>query len=299
MSLPRPLTEAITRTLRESGDDSPVNRIMPIGGGDINLAARIVTQKQTFCVKWHNSPPDGFFESEARGLARLAEAACVRVPKVIGWGDVPGSTTAYLIMEWVERASKSERSAEKLGRRLACQHLVRQSQYGLDHNNYIGKLPQLNHLSDSWLEFYRTQRLGVQRDLAMQQGRLPAQRAHLLDRLIETLDEWIDECACQPSLLHGDLWGGNWMTTDGDEPVIFDPAVYVGCREADLAMTTLFGGFPAGFYDAYREVFPFKTGYEERQPLYHLYYLLCHLNLFGEGYGSAIDDILRRYVCTW
>jgi fructosamine-3-kinase len=299
MSLPRPLSDAIYCTLQEKGDDSPITRIMPIGGGDINLAARIVTQQQTYCVKWHNSPPVGVFESEARGLARLAEATCVRVPKVIGWGNVPGSTTAYLIMEWIERATKSDRSAERLGRRLACQHLVRQPQYGLDHDNFIGRLPQLNQLSDSWLEFYRTQRLNIQRDLAMKQGLLPAQRAHLLDRLIERLDEWIDECACHPSLLHGDLWGGNWMATEGDEPVIFDPAITIGCHEVDLAMTTLFGGFPSSFYDAYREVFPFKTGYEERQPLYHLYYLLCHLNLFGEGYGSAIDDILRRYVCTW
>lgn len=299
MSLPQPLTESIRRTLQDTGDDSPITRLTPIGGGDINLAAQVVTQRQTYCVKWHNSPPAGFFESEARGLARLAEAACIRVPRVIGWGAVPDATTAYLILEWIERVGKSDRSAEKLGRKLACQHLAKQPHYGLDHDNFIGRLPQPNHVSDSWLEFYRTQRLGVQRDLAMQQGRLPAHRAHLLDRLIETLDEWIDECSCQASLLHGDLWGGNWMTTTGDEPVIFDPAVYAGCREADLAMTTLFGRFPQDFYDAYREVFPFKAGYEERQPLYHLYSLLCHLNLFGEGYGSAIDDILRRYVCTW
>ncbi|MBN1311058.1 MAG: fructosamine kinase family protein [Anaerolineae bacterium] len=299
MSLPRPLTEAIRTTLQENGDNSPLVRTVPIGGGDINLAAHILTQKQAYFVKWHNSPPKGFFEGEARGLTLLAEAGCVRVPEVIGWGCIPDSVTCFLILEWIERTGKSEECAEELGRNLARQHLIKQEDYGLDHDNFIGRLPQPNRLSTSWLDFYRTQRLGVQRDLAMQQGRLPAQRAHLLDRLIETLDEWIDEDACQPSLLHGDLWGGNWMATTSGEPVIFDPAVYIGCREADLAMTTLFGGFPQTFYDAYSEVFAFHSGYEERQQLYQLYYLLCHLNLFGEGYGESVDNILRRYVCTW
>ncbi|MBN1427489.1 MAG: fructosamine kinase family protein [Anaerolineae bacterium] len=299
MSLPGSLTQAICNTLRTYGDNSPLVKTVPIGGGDINLAAYIISHQQPYFVKWHNSPPQGFFEDEAQGLARLAEAGCVRVPLVVGWGCVPDSTTCYLILEWIERENKNDKSAEDLGRNLARQHLVKQSEYGLDHDNFIGRLPQPNRLSNSWLEFYQTQRLGVQRDLAMQQGRLPAHRAHLLDRLIETLDEWIDEDDCRPSLLHGDLWGGNWMTTTGGEPVIFDPAVYVGCREADLAMTTLFGGFPRTFYDAYSEVFPLQNGYEERQPLYQLYYLLCHLNLFGEGYGGSVDDILRRYVCTW
>jgi fructosamine-3-kinase len=136
----------------------------------------------------------------------------------------------------------------------------------------------------------------AQRDLAAHLGHLPAHRARLLDRLMSRLSEWIDESQCKPSLLHGDLWGGNWMVSAVGEPVLIDPAVYVGDREADLAMSALFGGFPPSFYAAYREVYPLAPGYEDRQPLYQLYYLLCHLNLFGEGYGGSVDNILRRYV---
>ena len=146
------------------------------------------------------------------------------------------------------------------------------------------------------MSFYRDERLGAQRDLARQRGHLPRERARLLDRLIERLDEWIDERHVQPSLLHGDLWGGNWMVALDGQPVLIDPAVYFGDREADLAMTSLFGGFPPDFYSAYNEVFPFAPGYRERQPLYQLYYLLVHLNLFGESYGPRVDGILRQYV---
>jgi fructosamine-3-kinase len=113
--------------------------------------------------------------------------------------------------------------------------------------------------------------------------------------VIGSLDRWIGEADCQPSLLHGDLWGGNWLVSAAGEPVLIDPAVYYGDREADLAMTRLFGGFPPAFYGAYEEVFPLASGHAEREPLYRLYYLLCHLNLFGESYGGSVDGILRGY----
>lgn len=292
-----PLQAALLDTLAGAGDGGPLGEVRRVGGGDINQAARVTTSQGDYFVKWHTAPPPAFFEREADGLSRLAASQAVRVPAVVGYGTVPGEKTAFLILEWIDRGGgKHARAAEQLGRQLAGMHLQRQPRYGLPVDNYIGRLPQPNRQTGSWIDFYRAERLGAQRDQAAQGGRLPARRARLLDQLMDSLDRWIDESTCQPSLLHGDLWGGNWMVAADGEPVIIDPAVYVGDREADLAMTALFGGFPGSFYRAYDEVFPLAPGYEERQPLYQLYYLLCHLNLFGESYGGSVDRILHQYT---
>lgn len=296
MSFDQPLKDAIESVLRQHGDASPIRDIRQVGGGDINQAARIETVRRAYFVKWHTAPPPLFFECEANGLMLMAATNTARVPQVFGGGEVPDESTAFLVLEWIERGPSNTRSAETLGRQLAEMHRIRQDQYGFAHDNYIGRTPQQNGQSNSWLEFFQTQRLAPQRDLAAGAGRLPSRRALLLDQLIERLDEWIDDAGCQPSLLHGDLWGGNWMVASTGEPVLIDPAVYVGDREADLAMTSLFGGFPASFYAAYAEVFPLAAGYETREPIYQLYHLLNHLNLFGEGYGASVDAILARCV---
>jgi fructosamine-3-kinase len=290
------LASAVDSVLKAAGDPGPISDIRRVGGGDINRAARVETARGCYFVKWHPAPQPGVFTCEAKGLALLAAGSAARVPAVVGAGSVPESGAAFLVLEWIERGSgKDDSAAALLGRQLAGQHLTRHARYGLDHDNYIGRLPQPNAPSDSWVDFYASQRLGAQRDQAARNGLLPPARARLLDRLIASLDRWIDEPACQPSLLHGDLWGGNWMVSAAGEPVLIDPAVYYGDREADLAMTRLFGGFPQAFYDAYNEVFPLAPGHAEREPLYRLYYLLCHLNLFGESYGGSVDGILRRY----
>lgn len=290
------LAGAISSALNAAGDSGPIRQIVTLSGGDINQAARIDTPQARYFVKWHAAPPPEFFESEARGLRLLGAAGHVRVPAVIGWGQVPGGKGAFLILEFIEPGSRTGKAAECLGRQLAWQHLARQPQYGLDHDNYIGRLSQPNRPAHSWVDFYASQRLAPQRDLAARLGHLPARRAAMLDQLIERLGKWIDESHCQPSLLHGDLWGGNWMADGSGSPVLIDPAVAHGDRELDLAMTALFGGFPAAFYDAYREAFPLAAGYEDRQLLYQLYYLLAHLNLFGEGYGGGVDAVLQHYT---
>jgi fructosamine-3-kinase len=178
---------------------------------------------------------------------------------------------------------------------LAAQHRVLSPSFGLDDDNFIGANPQPNQRSDNWLTFFREQRLGFQMELARRNNLLPAQRARRLETLLNRLGDWLP---AQPpaSLLHGDLWGGNWLATASGEPALIDPAVYYGHREADLAFTELFGGFPAAFYTAYKAAWPPDPGYKERKDLYNLYHLLNHLNLFGEGYGGSVDSILQQYV---
>jgi len=269
----------------------PIRSLSPVNGGDINEAARIETIDARYFVKWNIASPPRMFQAEAHGLQLLTTANAIRIPRVIAVIDQPTA----LVLEWIDRGANQHSAAEALGRSLAQQHRSSAPIYGLDHDNFIGSNPQHNTPSRSWIEFFRDQRLGVQRDLAQRRGHLTSDRARRLDRMMSQLDRWIDESAVTPSLLHGDLWGGNWLIDAQGQPALIDPAVYYGDREAELAFTELFGGFGAPFYAAYNETWPLDRGYADRRDLYNLYHLLNHLNLFGEGYGGSVDAILRRY----
>jgi fructosamine-3-kinase len=179
---------------------------------------------------------------------------------------------------------------------LAALHRHTSTQYGLDHDNFIGELPQLNGRSADWVEFYRDQRIAPQVSIARQRGLLHRERERLLTRVMDRLPNLFGVHSEPPALLHGDLWSGNYMVADGDEPVIVDPAVYYGNREVEIAFTELFGGFPGGFLDAYHEAYPLAPDYRERRALYQLYPLLVHLNHFGEGYGPQVDAVCAHYV---
>jgi fructosamine-3-kinase len=269
--------------------------VQPVSGGSISRAFQVETNQHTYFFKWKQDAPDGFFRAERDGLRLLADAGA-RVPEVYAFRD---EHDGWILMEWIPASGTggySHRAAEALGRMLATLHSHRTKAYGLDADNFIGPLPQANGWMDSWTDFYRERRLLPQIQLAARKRRLPSKRAKRLNRLLDRLDEWLDVPDIRPALLHGDLWGGNWMTGKGDLPWLIDPAVYYGHREVDLAMSELFGGFPPSFYAAYREVYPLEPGYEDRKPLYQLYYLLVHLNLFGESYGPDIDRICLRYV---
>jgi len=297
--LPRSLAAALAQTL-----GAVPRRAQSIGGGDINRAARFVAGGRSYLVKWNVHPPvpppgaPGMFAAEARGLARLAGTRTLRVPAVHAFADGEDQGPAYILLEWIDSAPSGGRAdtGAALGRGLAALHRTTDVAYGLEHDNYCGATPQVNGWLESWIAFFGQRRLGVQMELATQKGRMNRERRRRLERLIARLGEWIDEAAIQPSLLHGDLWGGNWMAGPKGEPVIFDPAIYYGDREAELAMCHLFGGFPDEFFRAYDEAWPPAPGRDERLPLYQLYHLLNHLNLFGEGYGSGVDRILRQYV---
>jgi fructosamine-3-kinase len=270
----------------------PIRALTPVSGGDINEAARIETIDARYFVKWNLASPPRMFQAEARGLQLLATTNALRIPRVIAVIDQPPAQ----VLEWIDLGANKPAAAEALGRGLAQQHRSSAPTYGLDHDNFIGSNPQHNTPSRSWIEFFRDQRLGVQRDLAQRHGHLTSDRARRLDRVLNHLDQWIDERAVTPALLHGDLWGGNYLVDAQGQPVLIDPAVYYGDREAELAYTELFGGFGVRFYAAYNEAWPLDRGYADRRDLYNLYHLLNHLNLFGEGYSGSVDAILRRYA---
>lgn len=297
MALPAALAALLAEELK-----AELTAVRPVGGGDISQAARVEAGGRAYMVKWHSRPPQpmpgwlDLFAAEAAGLALLAAAQAVRVPAVVAHGAAgPGGLPAFIVMDWIERGRDLRAAGEILGRQLAGLHRVTAAAYGLEHGNYCGATPQDNRWLPTWIGFYGQRRLGFQMDLAGRQGLMPAERRHRLERLIGQLDRWIDEGACRPSLLHGDLWSGNWLVDAAGQPVLIDPAVYYGEREADLAMCRLFGGFPADFYAAYDASWPPAPGRDERVPLYQLYHLLNHLNLFGESYGGQVDSILRRY----
>jgi fructosamine-3-kinase len=290
MILPAALLSALATGLGQ------VTEATAISGGDISQAARLkLADGRRALVKWRDGSLPGLFAAEQQGLQLLRAAGALLVPQVLACREATANHPAFIAMEWLDTGPKTAASAEKLGRGLASLHRFTASSFGLEHDNFIGANPQPNHPTDNWVDFFRERRLGYQMELAGQNGRLPRPRAQRLQKLLNQLDNWLPAHP-SASLLHGDLWGGNWLATAAGEPALIDPAVYYGHREADLAFTELFGGFPAAFYAAYQSAWPLENGYEERKDLYNLYHLLNHLNLFGEGYGGGVDSILHRYA---
>jgi fructosamine-3-kinase len=291
---------AALMALKRIGDPGPLRDFSRVSGGSIGRAFRLVTDRNAYFFKGHEEAPSGFFAAEAQGLRRLGEAAkTVRVPHVFQWDGPDKGGTGWILMEWIAsdpRGPSFRGSAEKLGRGLAEIHRTTAEAFGLEEDNFIGILPQPNGWYPSWTDFYRERRLLPQIRLASEQGLLPERRSRLLHRLCERLEQWLERPGLRPSLLHGDLWNGNALTDSGGTPCLIDPAVYFGDREVDLAFSEMFGGFPDPFYDAYNEAFPLPPEFSDRKPLYQLYHLLVHLNLFGEAYGAAVDRIAERYA---
>lgn len=257
----------------------------PVGGGDISAAWHLDTGDIDIFLKTGPTSSADMFAAEAEGLAELASANAVRVPAVLAVGQA--SNDAFLALEWLSFERPSRNIEIDLGRRLAMLHRKVEDRFGWHRNNTIGLTPQKNEWSTDWVEFFRERRLGYQLQLARENG-FTGELQQQGNRLLERLPAIFADYEPLPSLLHGDLWGGNWASAGG-EPVIFDPAVYYGDRETDLAMTRLFGGFGRGFYEAYEAAWPLQAGSPVRQQLYQLYHVLNHLNLFGGGYrGRAL-----------
>jgi fructosamine-3-kinase len=260
-----------------------------VGGGDINQAERVVGRDgRRYFVKLNRADRLAMFEAEADGLAELA--AAIRVPNPVCSGIDAGR--AFLVLEYLELDGRGD-SAE-LGRQLAAMHRRRAPSFGWQRDNTIGATHQPNAWLDDWFDFLRQRRIGFQLELAGRNG-APSRMVERGEQLLDGLKAYFPGYVPAASLLHGDLWGGNYGFANG-KPVLFDPAVYYGDREADLAMTELFGGFPAAFYAAYNEAWPLDAGYPTRKTLYNLYHILNHFNLFGGGYAGQAERMIDRLL---
>lgn len=258
---------------------------LPIGGGDINQAYRVTDGSKDYFLKVHPNMTEAFFQAEVDGLKALGEV--VRVPETFATGV--HDHIAYLLMEWIEPGQGDQRD---IGKALTVIHGKKQETFGYAQDNYLGLLPQINTQGTDWWSFYFTNRIEVQIEIAKQRNRWTKQREQAYDALKErVLTRWSD-LNFRPSLLHGDFWSGNTFFDTQGQPIFVDPAVSYGHRELDIAMGQLFGGFRQSLFDAYQEAYPLDQDWQERIPVYQLYYLLVHLNLFGESYGSAVDRIL-------
>jgi fructosamine-3-kinase len=263
-----------------------------VSGGSINDAFEIETSSGKFFLKINSASRfPNMFEAEKRGLELLAQSSFL-VPKPLKVG-VAGDTQ-FILMEWIEKGAPKEGFWDQFGRSLAKLHSITSKQFGLDHDNYIGSLPQCNSEHGNWAGFYREDRLVPQMKLAEKNGRLTSQMKNGFEGLFRSLENIFPNE--NPSLLHGDLWSGNMMVAANGTPCIFDPAVYYGHREMDLAMMALFGGFGDAWVDAYNEVYTLESGWRERIPLGQLYPLMVHVNLFGGGYTSSVERILYQFT---
>ncbi|MEG4855691.1 fructosamine kinase family protein [Microcoleus sp. B5-D4] len=292
-----------------TGNKFSIDNRRSISGGCINQGYSISSSSRTYFVKINQACQVAMFEAEALGLQQMRQTQTIRVPEPICWGTEGNS--AYIVLEWLDLGSRGgDRAWEEMGRKLAEMHkytppsppLLRGGEepnsgllrgvFGWDINNTIGSTVQINNWTANWAEFWAEHRIGYQLKLAKRRGGHFPQG----ERLLEMIPELLAGYEPQPSLVHGDLWGGNAGVTSTGEPVIFDPATYFGDREVDIAMTELFGGFPALFYRGYNQVWSLDGGYERRKSLYNLYHILNHFNLFGGSYESQANQMIKRVL---
>ncbi|MGM0517334.1 MAG: fructosamine kinase family protein [Pseudomonadota bacterium] len=278
-----PLAEAIAQR-----DRLTVEGQRGIGGGCIADAARLETDAGPLFVKTHPDRDDGMFPAEAHGLEALGER--IRTPQVVASGSVDG--TAYLLLEWLDLGSVDPAA---LGEAMAELHAEPQEHFGFESDNFIGAMPQLGGEDDDWARFYGQRRLAPQLDWAAERG-LSSSAVEAGHELVESLPAFFSDYRPWPALIHGDMWGANHGGLADGTPVLFDPATYRADREAEIAMTELFGGFPPAFYRAYEAHLPLDPGYRVRKTLYNLYHVLNHFNLFGGGYGRQADGMIRRLL---
>ncbi|MDH5514926.1 MAG: fructosamine kinase family protein [Gammaproteobacteria bacterium] len=262
-----------------------------VGGGCINQAARIRYGNTRYFVKLNTASGYDMFAAEAQGLTELRESKTLKIPEPLCVGS--NARSAWLVMENLSLGGQG--SDALLGEKLADMHRVTRDAFGWDIDNTIGSTPQENAWLDDWIDFWRVRRLRFQLDLAARQGAGHGLLSKV-ERLIDEFPALFDGYRPLASLLHGDLWSGNYAFTSTNEPAIFDPAVYYGDREADIAMTELFGGFGRDFYAAYNNAWSLDAGYPVRKTLYNLYHILNHFNLFGGGYASQAQRMTESLL---
>ncbi|MDD1626394.1 MAG: fructosamine kinase family protein [Methylococcaceae bacterium] len=264
-----------------------------LSGGDINSAFRLQGEDRLYFIKLNRADLVAMFEAEFAGLQELEKTQSVRVPGPVVCGKT--GEHSFLVLENIELGCSNKVSDRLLGQQLALMHQQQQPYFGWHRDNTIGSTLQINNQNNDWLTFWREQRLGFQLKLAGNNGYGGSLQANG-ERLCSDMAMLFNDYMPQPSLLHGDLWSGNAAVDKLGSPVIFDPACYYGDREADLAMTELFGGFSRDFYTAYQSVWPLDDGYDVRKTLYNLYHILNHLHLFGGGYLRQAESMMAMLL---
>ena len=264
----------------------------PVSGGDISAAWRLDVHDGALFLKTGPSSAAEMFAAEAEGLAEIARTGTIAVPQLLASGQA--GTGVFLALEWLDLERAEAAAERRLGEQLANLHRSTASRFGWQRDNTIGLTPQINSWNEDWVDFFRNHRLAFQLALAAQNG-FGGELQESGARLLKRLPVYFEQEQPAASLLHGDLWAGNWACCKG-RPVIFDPAVYYGDRETDLAMTRLFGGFGRNFYAAYEAAWPLRDGYLERQHLYQLYHVLNHLNLFGSAYLGGALELIKKLL---
>ncbi len=260
-----------------------------VGGGCINSAYTLSDTNRTFFVKLNRAARLDMFEAEAAGLSDILRSHSIHAPAPLCLGIA--ADEAYLVLEYLPLGGRG--NGRQLGRQLAQMHRSQRDRFGWHRDNSIGTTPQINTDEDDWARFWQRHRLAYQLRLATRNG------AHIGpqgEQLLVRVPDFFSDYQPRPSLLHGDLWSGNAAFTETGQPVVFDPAVYYGDREADLAMSELFGGFPPDFYAAYKEAWPLDPGYTIRKTLYNLYHILNHFNLFGGGYLEQARHMIAQLL---
>ena len=266
------------------------SQIVKLTGGDINEVYQVFLKEKSVVIKINNSQSiPQLFEKEKQGLELLSKSTFV-VPKPIKTDSI--DNLQYLIMDYIEQGS--ELNWAVFGEKLAQLHQIQEKYFGLDHNNYIGSLKQVNQECGAWSEFYTNHRLIALTAKARDQGLFEKKHCNWVEKLCQRLDELIP--ACRPSLIHGDLWSGNLLIDTSGHPVLIDPAVYYGHPEMDWAMLSLFGSYPVEALDHYQNLHPLEKGLNERKDIHQLYPLMVHLILFGKGYLNGVESTLKKYA---
>ena len=282
------IAQAITQATKV---DFAIADTRSVGGGCINQGYKIRGNDTEYFVKLNQASQVEMFAAEALGLKQMYATQTITVPKPICWGTADNSS--YIVLEWLNLGGGNSQSWTQMGRQLAAMHHRGiEKRFGWSRNNTIGSTPQINDWMDNWGDFFAEQRIGYQLKLAKRNG------GNFIDtnRVVDAVRDKLSDRQPEASIVHGDLWSGNAAIATDGSPVILDPATYYGDRETDLAMTELFGGFPAAFYNGYNQAWQLDSGYSQRKSIYNLYHVLNHFNLFGGGYAGQAKRIIQQIV---
>lgn len=272
--------------------NSLIDSTAPVSGGSINEAYKVTAGQTIFFLKLNRSAPDDFFEKEAEGLKLLDSAdSTLRIPEVIASESPTDNRPGFLLMEFIPEGGNGD--SFTFGAELAKLHQTTTETFGLDSDNYIGSLPQSNRKHDDWSLFFTEERINPQLKRAIDSGKIDAGILKNWEQLSGKQDELLPPC--KPSLVHGDLWSGNYLFDESGKGVLIDPAVYYGHPEMDLAFSKMFGGFSSDFYSGYESITKLEPGFDDRKEIYNLYPLLVHVNLFGGHYTSQAVRFLKQF----